>query len=410
MTKTYPRRSLIILILGALTALSPFSIDMYLSAFPDIAESLQTTVAKISLTLSSYFVGLAFGQLIYGPLLDRFGRKPPLHVGLAVYVLASIGCLTSHSVESLTVFRFLQALGGCAANVTAMAMVRDLFSVKESAKVFSLLILILGASPLLAPTIGSYISLAFGWHAVFAILMGLALLLTIVVFFFLPESHVRDPSITLKPGSIMKNYLTIFKDPQFYTYTLAGAFAFSGLFVYVAGSPLIFLKIFKVSPQVYGWIFAGLSVGFIGASQLNIFLLRYFRNERILKTALIVQSITGIFFLAGTLQGGFGFEATIALLFILSGSIGFANPNAAAMALAPFKTNAGRAAALMGFLQMGIGAAASVGIGLVGSETILPTAAILAASGTAGLTVLLCGTKNIILKTGSSDSIASPSH
>ncbi|CAN5575639.1 multidrug effflux MFS transporter [soil metagenome] len=392
---------LIILILGVLTALSPFSIDMYLSAFPEIAKALDTTVAKVSLSLSSYFVGLAIGQLFYGPLLDRYGRKRPLYAGLTVYILSSVGCLFSHTIEGLIVFRFLQALGGCAASVATMAMVRDLFTLREGAKVLSLLILILGASPLLAPSVGSYVSLAFGWHSVFVILMGIAILLLATVKFVLPETHRPDATVVLRFLPIVKSFAEILREPQFYAFTLAGAVAFSGLFVYVAGSPLIFMGIFKVTPQVYGWIFAGISVGFIGSSQLNIFFLRYYRNEQVLKAALVVQAIAGLLFLVAALVNQLSLPVALVLLFFIMGSVGFANPNAASLALAPFERNAGRAAALMGFLQMGIGATATVGIGLIGSESILPTAVILASSGTLGFVILTMGTRGLVLKLNS---------
>lgn len=399
-------KPLFIFILGTLTALSPFSIDMYLSAFPDIAQALGTTVSKVSLSLSSYFVGLAIGQLFYGPLLDRFGRKPPLYAGLSLYILASIGCLMSHSIEALIIFRLVQALGGCVAGVASMAMVRDVFSTKESAKVLSLLILILGASPLLAPTVGSYVAAHFGWASVFVALAVGATLLLFTSFFILPETHQADKGVTLKLGPITHVYMEVFRQPQFRAFTLAGAVAFSGLFVYVAGSPIIFMGIFKVSAQVYGWIFAGLSVGFIGASQMNIVLLKRFRNEQILKGALTVQATAGTIFLVGTLLGGFSFYPTLILLFFILSSIGFANPNAAAMALAPFERNVGSAAALMGFLQMGLGATASVGVGIIGSETILPTAAILAFAGTVSLAILILGTRNLKIKTASADAVA----
>lgn len=396
-------KSVIILILGALTALSPFSIDMYLSAFPEIAQGLGTTVSKVSLSLSSYFVGLAVGQLIYGPLLDRFGRKNPLYVGLIIYILASVGCMLSTSIESLIAFRLIQALGGCAANVAAMAMVRDLFSVKESAKVFSLLILILGASPLLAPSAGSYIATAFGWPAVFTALMVISTVIFLVVVLYLPESHRPDASVSLRLRPIARGFAAILREPQFYAFTLAGAVAFSGLFVYVAGSPLIYMRGFGLSAKVYGWVFAGLSIGFIGASQLNIFFLKHFRNEQILRGALTIQAISGLLFVIGTLNGGLGVIATTTLLFLILASVGFANPNAAALALAPFDKNAGSAAALMGFLQMGIGACASVGVGLIESESVLPTAVILAFSGIGGLCILIFGTRHIVLKSGSHD-------
>src|SRR5687767_1114141 len=173
MKSTQQNSTLIILILGALSTVSPFAIDMYLPAFSDIARDFGTTPARISLSVTSYFIGMAIGQMLYGPLLDRFGRKKPLYAGLAVFIIASICCTQSGSVESLVIFRFIQALGGSAAWVGASAMVRDFFPVDESARMFSMLILIIGLSPLLAPTIGGFISTALGWQAVFYVLGGL---------------------------------------------------------------------------------------------------------------------------------------------------------------------------------------------------------------------------------------------
>src|SRR5476651_1492712 len=158
-----------VLILGSLTALGPFSIDMYLPGFTAIAKSFHTTTAQVSLSLSSFFTGLAAGQLLYGPLLDRFGRKKPLYVGLVLYIVASAGCFFSTSIETLILLRFIQAIGSCAAGVASMAMVRDIFPLKDNAKVFALLILILGASPMIAPTVGGYITTVFGWHLIFVI-------------------------------------------------------------------------------------------------------------------------------------------------------------------------------------------------------------------------------------------------
>src|SRR5438874_3170509 len=171
----------LILILGFLTAIGPFSIDMYLPAFPSIARGLHTTVAEVSLSLSSFFIGISAGQLLYGPLLDRFGRKKPLLIGLVLYIIASVGCLTANTIQMLIALRFLQAIGSCAAAVASIAMVRDLFPVKDNAKVFALLMLVVGASPMIAPTVGGYVTAAFGWQWVFIILAIIALLILVTV-------------------------------------------------------------------------------------------------------------------------------------------------------------------------------------------------------------------------------------
>lgn len=389
----------IILILGALSTVTPFAIDMYLPAFPQIASDLGTTAPKVAFSLSSYLVGMAVGQIFYGPLLDRFGRKPPLYFGLLLFVAASIGCIFSGSVESFIVFRFLQALGGCAAQVAAVAMVRDFFPAEERTKVFSLLVLILGASPLLAPTVGSFVAVSFGWQWVFIILAAIVALLLAIVFSFLPEGHQPDKTVSLKLKPILSNFAAILKEPQFYTYGLAGAFSFGCLLVYVAASPIIFMDGFKVDAQTFGGIFALLSIGVIGGSQVNLLLSRRFRSERIFQIALVSQCIVSVIFLAGTITGSLGLAATIILFFALLSCIGILSPNATALALAPFGKNAGSAAALIGFLQIGIGALASSGVGLFNSGSSLPSISILAGMGLLALLILTAGKRTIVHKT-----------
>nr|WP_294794757.1 multidrug effflux MFS transporter [uncultured Mucilaginibacter sp.] len=391
-----------VLILGCLTALSPFSIDMYLPGFPDIAKSLNTTTAQVALSLSSYFIGLAGGQLLYGPLLDRFGRKPPLYIGLAVYIAASAGCFMSSDIETLIILRFIQAVGGCAAGVASMTMVRDLFPVEENAKVFALLILVLGASPMVAPTVGGYITAAFNWHLIFVVLGFMAILLIPAVI-WLPDTYKPNPNYSLKPAPIIHSFWQVAKTPQFITYALAGAFSFMGLFVYVSGSPMVFMEIFKVGAKTYGWIFAGLSIGFIGASQLNNVLLKKFASGQIARTALTVQVISSVIFFTGSLYGLFGLTGTIVMVFIMLCCVGTTNPNASALSLAPFAENAGTAASLLGALQLGLGSFGTMLVSYFHSPTTLPMAGIMAASASVALFVLLIGRrfiKNQVKATG----------
>ena len=389
---------LTILILGTLSAISPFSIDMYLPGFPAIARDLNTTVANVQLSLSSFFVGISIGQLLYGPLLDRFGRKKPLYFGITLYLVSSIGCTFAHSVEALILFRFLQALGGCVGMVAARAMIRDLFPVTEIAKVFSLLMLVIGVSPLLAPTIGGYVTAIFGWHYVFVILTAMSALILAAVHFALPESRAPDKTISLKPKPILNNFFTVLKHPQFYTYTLTGAIAASGLYAYIAGSPYIFMEIFKVSEQQYGWIFAFIAVGIIGASQLNTILLRRFLSENIIVGALICQAITGAILLLGAYYGFTGLKSTVFLIFIFLCCQGFSFPNSSALALTPFSRNAGSASALMGSIQMALGAFASVMVSVLSNHTALPMTGVMALCAISSLIVLLIGKRIIRYK------------
>ncbi|RYZ58158.1 MAG: Bcr/CflA family efflux MFS transporter, partial [Chitinophagaceae bacterium] len=279
MKKTPKSRFSLILLLGLLSALGPFSIDMYLPGFPVIAADLNTSVDRVSYSLSSYFVGVCVGQMLWGPLLDRYGRKRPLYMGIAIYILASLGCAVAGKIEMLIGFRFLQALGGCVGMVAPRAVVRDVFPVWENAKVFSLLILVIGVSPIIAPTAGSFIITAFGWHSVFVVLAILSVLLLLAVIFYLPESKQPDPGFSLRPKPIVNKFWYVLKEPQFFTYSLTGAVASAGLYAYLSGSPFVFMSLFGVSEQHYSWIFALIAAGLIGSSQLNNVLLKKYSSQ-----------------------------------------------------------------------------------------------------------------------------------
>lgn len=388
----------LILILGSLTALGPFSIDMYLPGFPAIARDLNTTAAKVSQSLSGFFVGISLGQVLYGPLLDKFGRKKPLFIGLCVYIIASAGCAVATSIEQLIVLRVIQAIGSCAATVASVAMVRDLFPVSENAKVFSLLLLVVGFSPMIAPTAGGYVTDAFGWHAVFIILtiMGVAILGATVLW--LPDSYEPDKNMSLKPRPIIANFLEVLREPQFYTYSITGAVAFAGLFAYVSGSPIVFMEVFHIEGKVYGWIFAFLSIGFIGSGQVNTLMLRKFTSEQIVNVALICQAVIGLAFLAAALNNLLTLPSTLAFLFLFLCCVGYTFPNAAALSLAPFTRNAGSASALMGAFQMGMGTLISIAISLFEEPSIIPMVAAMAGSATMALIVLIVGRRFITHK------------
>ena len=385
----------LILILGTLTALGPFSIDMYLPGFPAIAKDLRTTVADVSLSLSSFFIGISAGQLLYGPLLDRFGRKKPLYIGLVVYLFSSVACAFATSIEMLVILRFVQAIGSCAAAVASVAMVRDLFPIEDNAKVFSLLMLVVGVSPMVAPTVGGYVTADFGWQSVFLILAGMAAVILLAVYVGLPESSQPDPTYSLKPKPILTNFFGVLRVPQFYTYAFAGAVSFAGLLAYVSGSPLLFMQIFKVSEKQYGWIFAFLSIGLIGASQVNSVLLKRFRSAQIIYTALISQSVTAIMLVIGTSLGWLGLFETIGFIFVFLCCLGFTFPNASALSMGPFSKNAGSASALMGAAQMGFGALATVILSLFEAQSAVPMACIMMGSTLLALLILVVGKRTI---------------
>ena len=372
------RKFKLVLVLGMLTAIGPFSIDMYLPSFPAIAVALHTSVARISLSLSSFFIGIAFGQMFYGPLLDRFGRKKPLYVGLTLYLLASIACAVADNADQLICFRLFQALGSCSGLVAARAMVRDLFPVKENANIFSLLMLVVGVSPIIAPTLGGYFTAVFGWHSIFIFLGAMSACILLGVHFFLPESRQPDPTYSLKPAPIAKGYLTVLSEPQFYNYCLAGSIAAAGLYAYIAGSPAVFMEHFHVSERQYGWIFASVAAGLIASSQVNSLLLRKYKSHQIIVAALMCQSITGIVLFTSTLFGWLNVFETIFLCFIFLSCQGFTFPNTTALSLAPFHKNAGSASALLGSIQMTIGAISSALVSYFSNGTSIPMTVVMA--------------------------------
>lgn len=395
----------LVLILGTLSAIGPFSIDMYLPGFPAIAAHLHTTVAQVALSLSSFFIGISAGQLLYGPLLDRFGRKNPLYFGISLYIIASLGCAAATSVNALIAMRFLQALGGCAGMVAARAMVRDIFPVSENAKVFSLLMLVIAVSPLVAPTLGGYIAAELDWHYIFLVLTGLGVFILVGVHFVLPESRKPDPSFSLKPKPILRSFYAVFTEPQFYTYVFTSSIASAGLYAYIAGSPAVFIQLYKVTEQQYGWIFAFAAMGLIGSSQLNSVLLRKYKSEQIIVGSLLCQSLIGLVFFAGMYEGWWNVYAAVGGIFLYLCCQGFTFPNASALALAPFEKKAGSASALMGSIQMSLGALASALVSFFSdrSHTALPMTGVMAACACGGFCMLLIGTSVIRYKASKQD-------
>ncbi len=386
----------IILILGFLSAIGPFSIDMYLPGFPAIADDLHTTVANVSLSLSSFFIGISLGQLIYGPLIDRFGRKAPLYAGLSLYVVASVGCALAGSVHILIVLRLVQALGGCAGMVTARALVRDIFPVEENAKVFSLLMLVIGVSPLIAPTLGGWLTATTGWRYIFVVLAAITTCILIAIHFKLPAGRKADASISLYPRDIIGSFLSVIKNPQFYTYTLTGSTAAAGLYAYIAGSPFVFMQLFKITEQQYGWVFALIAMGLIGSSQLNSVLLRTYKSEQIIRVALLCQATIGLLLAIGTYFSLLEVFSTIFFIFLFLCCQGFIFPNSSALSMAPFSRNAGSASAAMGCIQMAIGTLASAGVSLLSNGTALPMTGLMFSCSFISLCILIRGSRIVL--------------
>jgi MFS transporter, DHA1 family, multidrug resistance protein len=235
-------------------------------------------------------------------------------------------------------------------------------------------------------------------------------LILIAVIFTLPESYKPDASYSLKPGPIINNFLLVIRTPQFYTYAIAGSIAFCGLFAYVAGSPLVFMDVFDLSKKEYGWIFAGLSVGFIGSNQLNSLLIKRYKSEQVVRVALTAQVVAGLVFLIGSINGWYGLGGTLTMIFMVLCCIGLTNPNTSALCMAPFAKNGGVASALLGTMQLGLGAAASFGISVFTSHSAMPMAAIMAVSSIVALCVLLIGRRNIVQPIEADTSVAVGAH
>jgi len=382
------QHNILILVLGSLTAIGPFSIDMYLPGFPDIARDLQTDIAHVALSLTSYFIGISVGQLAYGPLLDRYGRKKPLIAGLLLYIVAAIGCGLSPTLQWLVAQRFLLAIGSCVGIVAARAIVRDLFPPAEMAKIFSTLMLILGVSPIIAPSVGAYVAGALGWRFIFVVLAAIGALIFAAVVRHLPESRPADTSISLHPVSMTRSYFRVLKNPTFLAYGCASAAVSGGLFVYISDSPFVFMKLFGLSEQEFGLVFSLSACGVIGASQVNRLWLRMRTSREIAMVAAVAQSVVAMVLVTGVLAGAPATAIIVMLVCYLAG-VGLLSPNTTALAIEPFAQYAGTASALMGSMQMAAGALGSALVSWLHDATALPMAILLTVSSLASLGVQL---------------------
>src|SRR5687767_8142287 len=249
------------MILGALTAMGPLAIDMYLPALPAIADDLNTSAASVQVSLAVYFIGIAVGQAFYGPLSDRWGRKPVLYFGLAVFVASSVGCALAADVRALLAFRFVQALGGCAPLVIPRAVVRDYFDQRGSVRMLSVLMLVMGLAPILAPLIGGQLLVNFGWRSIFWVLAAYGATWLGIVAVSLPESLPEERRLRQPVRLVLANYLGLLRDRSYLGYVLSGAMMFSGLLAYIAGSPFVFIELFHVSPERFGLFFGANAIG-----------------------------------------------------------------------------------------------------------------------------------------------------
>jgi DHA1 family bicyclomycin/chloramphenicol resistance-like MFS transporter len=384
-THTRGNPVLLIITLGILTAVGPFSIDMYLPGLPAIGEEFAADAGAVGLTLSLFFIGLAVGQAFYGPLSDRFGRKRPLVIGCIVYTLASVACALTPSLGGLIAMRLLQALGGCAGMVIARSAVRDSFEQREAAGVFSWLMLVTGVAPITAPIIGGWIISSFGWRAIFWFLAIFGLICLSLALRVLPETLPPERRRAISVGGVISTYGSLLVDRVFVGFALSSGLIFASMFAYISGSPFVIIEQYGVDPGYYGWIFGLNAAGLVVAAQLNRRLLRRYSSEAILSTALLLAVVAGLSLLFNAISGFGGLFGLLIPLFACVSFLGLIGPNSTSLALAPHGTKAGSASALLGTIQFALGAAAGATVGALHNETAIPMAATIAACVIGGL-------------------------
>jgi DHA1 family bicyclomycin/chloramphenicol resistance-like MFS transporter len=359
-------------VLGSLTAFGPLSIDMYLPGLPEMSRSLDATASEAQLTLTACLIGLAVGQLLAGPLSDRLGRRRPLLLGVAAYSAASVLCALSPSVEVFTGLRLVQGLAGAAGIVISRAAVRDMYAGVAAARFFSILMLVNGVAPILAPVIGGQLLKVTSWRGVFVALavIGFALLVASAAAFHetLPPERRRSDGLR----ATLATFRALCRDRVFVGYALTCGLSFAAMFSYIAGSPFVLEDIYGISPQVFSAVFAANAVGIVATSQLNHRLLARFTPLALLSAAVLVGGAAGVALLAVVLIGGLGVWAVLVPLFVVVSSVGAVMPNSTALALTDHPEAAGSASALLGMLQFVIGAGVAPLVGVAGKDTAVP--------------------------------------
>lgn len=383
-----PARTLetrVLLLLGAMIALGPLSIDMYLPSFPAIERSFAAASGSLQLTLATYFIGLAVGQSFYGPISDRFGRKPPLYFGLTLFVLAGLGCALSTNVTQLAFFRLLQGLGGCASMVVTMAVIRDNVAGAEAARTFSRLLLVMGIAPIIAPLAGGWLLTAFGWQSIFYVLAAGGAVCFVAMHFGLRETLDPKHVVPLNLKGVLKSYGELIATRSFIGYVLVGAMAITGMFGYIAGSPYVLIELYGIEPQNFGWIFGLNAAGFIVGSQINARLVSRYGTTGVLRKSVLFPAVAGIGLAVLAFVGWLPLPLLAVGFFVYVGSLGFINPNSMAAALATQGHRAGTASALSGSLQFVFATLAGALMGFWHDGTAWPLALLMAMCGTTAL-------------------------
>jgi len=369
-----------LLMLGTLTAYGAVSIDLYLPAMPDIARTLGVDSGAVQHTMAAFFIGMAIGQLIYGPLSDRIGRRPLLLFGAGLYTLASLLCALAPSIEWLVIGRFVQALGACSGVVLSRAIVRDRFDHQDSARIFSLLMLVLGVAPIVAPTLGGWLVAVVGWRGIFGALALFGAVTLVIVALRLPESRTSETAALAKSEHVIASYLAMLGNRRYAGFLLTGAFNGATLFAYISNSPDLLINQLGFDIAQFGWLFAALAVAVIGSGQVNRMLLRRVPSLHILVIASIIGVLAGAFLLEVAITGIGGRWLLLAALFITLASYGFISTNTTAAALSVDPQRAGTASALIGAGSFICGAGASMLAGAFHNGTPVPMAVVMASA------------------------------
>lgn len=372
----------LIIVLGCLNGLMPFSTDLYLPAFPAMAENLNTNAGMIAFSMSTFFAGACVGQFFNGPLLDRFGRKNPMLIALLLFTITSIGCALSQNIIILCSFRFFQAISISMCNVGSRTMVRDLFDVEKMASIFSLLALIMGVAPIIAPTLGSFILFFSDWRGIFIFLALMALALILALHFFLPSVKQSDRNYSLKPKAILENYKKVIFTKGYIGYTIITGLASAVLFCWISSSSLLFIGILGLSKQQFGWVFASTASSTILGSQFNRILLRRFNCENIAFYAVGMQLLVCFYLLFTAIHSFTTIHFLTGMCFFMF-FLALITPNAMAITIRPFTENIGSANALMGVTQMAFSALATGTLSYCQDGTAVPMVTTM---------ILLCGT------------------
>ncbi len=378
----------LVVVLGALTTLGPLAVDMYLPALPWIARDVGVDLGTVQQTLSIFMLGVAVGQAFYGPMADRWGRRVPLLAGMIVFIGATIGCAQAESMPALLGWRLLMALGGSASMVIPRAVVRDFFDERESARMYALLMLILGVSPILAPTLGGVLLGWTGWRGIFWCLVVIGVACAVAAWRWLPESLPAARRAQGGLGLALSNYGRLLSDRRFLGASMAAGFTLGTLFAYLSASSFIFIELHGLSPRQYALVFGFNATGLIAASQLCRVLLKHHTSRAVLAGAFAGNAGVGLLLVVAAATGWGGLPVLIGLLFLVMSGCGLIFPNIAALAMAPFGAMAGSASALLGTVQFALAAMSGALVGTLHNGTALPMAAGVATCAIAGWTVL----------------------